>query len=153
MKKAVISVDPFYLKANVERGVCPLDWLVEFYREYSGKLVMLDKNLVDFLLNKAKYDRVEETEHDGYKQTFTIVWEATEEWPETKIVLTSYGKDKIEKDVDYEVDSSTNYYVIEELYADDILVNGQKYAENMKTDRQVILLISRENVAKNEREL
>ena len=37
-----------------------------------------------------------------------------------------------------------NYYVIEELKAEDILVDGMVYAENIKTDRQIIMLTSSE---------
>ena len=143
MEKNIISVDDFYLKAKVNKNVCPLDWLAEFYRQYSGKLVMLDKNLLSYLLNKSHCDEIAETNFDGFKQTFTIVWKATDNYPETKVVISSYGKDKIENDgQEYLVESDTNYYVIEELYAEDIIINGTKYAENMKDDRQIIFLVS-----------
>ena len=143
MKKDIISVDDYILKANVEKDVCPLDWLVAFYREYPGKLVMLDKNLLSYLLNKAHYDKIETTEFDGYKQTFTILWNATEKWPETKVIVSSYGRDAIQKGEKFEVYSDENYYVIEELYAEDILVNDARYAENMMTDEQFIMLVSK----------
>lgn len=144
MEKNLINVSSSYIKANVEKGICPLNWLAEFYRDYPGKLVMVDKNLMSFLLNDSHCDKLEETKHDGYKQTFTIVWNATDKFPETRIVISSYGRDKIEKDEKYNVDSETNYYVIEELQAEDILVNDAKYAENMLTDNQMIFLVSKQ---------
>ena len=143
MDKNVVSIDDFYLKAKVNKGVCPLDWLAEFYKQHAGKLVMLDKNLLSYLLNESHCDEITETAHDGFQQKFTIVWKATKDYPETKIVVSSYGKDKIEKDEEeYLVESDTNYYVIEELYAEDIIVKGTKYAQNMKDDRQIIFLVS-----------
>ena len=33
-----------------------------------------------------------------------------------------------------------NYFVIEKLKAEDILVNNREYANNMKTDKQITLL-------------
>ena len=143
MKKNIISVDDFYLKAKVNKNVCPLDWLAEFYRQHAGKLVMLDKNLLSYLLNASHCDEITETKFDGYQQKFTIVWKATKDYPETKIVVSSYGKDKIEKDEEtYLVESDTNYYVIEELYAEDIIAKNTKYAQNLKDDKQIIFLVS-----------
>lgn len=144
MERNIIDVDKYNIKANVEKNVCPLNWLAEFYREYPGKLVMVDKNLMAFLLNNSHADEILENKHDGYKQGFSILWKATDEFPETRIQINSYGKDVIEKNNDYSVESDTNYYVIEELYADDILINGSKYAENMLTDEQIIYLVSRD---------
>ena len=151
MDKNIISVDEFSLKSNLEKGICPLNWLSEYYREYPGKLVMLDKNLLSFLLNKSNCDRIEATEHDGFKQSFTITWNATEEYPETKVVVVSYGRDNIEINEDYSVESDSNYYVIEELYAEDILINGEQYAKNLKSDRQIIFLVSKD--LKEEKEI
>ncbi len=143
MDKNVVSIDDFYLKARVNKNVCPLDWLANFYKDHAGKLVMLDKNLMSYLLNQSHCDEITETKFDGYQQKFTILWKATKNYPETKVVISSYGKDKIEKDEEeYLVESDTNYYVVEELYAEDIIAKGTKYAENMKEDRQIIYLVS-----------
>ena len=143
MEKNIISVDDYYLTAKVNKNVCPLDWLAEYYKEYSGKLVMLDKNLLSYLLNDSHCDKISATKHDGFLQKFTIVWEATKNYPETKIVVSSYGKDKIKKQgKKYLVNSNTNYYVIEELYAEDIIVKNTTYAEKMKDDKQIIFLVS-----------
>ena len=142
MEKNIVSVSSNYLKAKVESGVCPLDWLAEFYKDYDGKLVVLDNNLMSFLLNNSHCDSINESEHDGYIQTFSLVWNATEKFPETRVVISSYGRSKIEKEEEYIVDSVSNYYIIEELYADDILVNGQKYAENAIDDAQMIMLVA-----------
>ncbi len=143
MDKNIVSIDDFYLKARVNKNVCPLDWLANFYKDHAGKLVMLDKNLLSFLLNKSHCDEITETKFDGYQQKFTILWKATKNYPETKVVISSYGKDEIEKnEEEYLVESDTNYYVVEELYAEDIIAKGTKYAENMKEDRQIIYLVS-----------
>ncbi len=144
MKKNIISVDDFYIKANVAKNVCPLDWLAKYYRQYPGKLVMLDKNLLNYLLNNSHADQITE-ENSHHKQTFTIVWNATQDYPETKVVVSNYGEEKIEKDEvegEYLVESDTNWYVIDQLYAEDILSDGKQYASNMKDDRQVIYLVN-----------
>lgn len=142
MKENVYNINENYIKAKVESGVCPLNWLAEFYQKYEGKLVVLDNNLMSFLLNESHCDSIKEQKYDGYKQTFTLVWSATEEYPETKVVISSYGRSEIEKEDKYIVDSVENYYIIEELYADDILVNGHKYAENAIDDAQMVFLVA-----------
>ena len=141
MEKNVISVDENYLVAGVNEGVCPLDWLAQFYKDYPGKLVMLDEKLMSYLLNMSSSDFIKMSEHDGYKQTFDIVWKATENYPETEVVIGSYGKDEITKQADGEyLVYRGNYFVIEKLKAEDILVNNREYANNMKTDKQITLL-------------
>lgn len=153
MDKNIINIDQFFIKAGVENGVCPLNWLAEFYREFPGKLVILDKALVSYLLNQSHCDKIEETEHDGYVQSFNLVWNATEEYPETRVKLVSYGRTPIEKDEKYNVESEANYYVIEELQAEDILVNGLQYAENMLDDRQMLFLVLKQPEKQNERQM
>ncbi len=150
MKKNVCSINENYIKAKVESGVCPLNWLAEFYKDYNGKLVALDNKLLSFLLNNSHCDSIRETEHDGYKQTFTIIWNATDNYPETKIVISSYGRDVIEKENEYIVDSVENYYIIEELYADDIIVKGEKYAKNAIDDGQILFLVAENLEQKDE---
>ena len=141
MKENVYNISENYIKAKVESGVCPLNWLAEFYQNNKGKLVVLDNNLMSFLLNDSHCDSIKEQKYDGYKQTFTLIWNATEEFPETKVVISSYGRSEIEKEDEYIVDSAENYYIIEELYADDILIKGQKYAENAIDDAQMVFLV------------
>ena len=150
MKENIYSISENYIKAKVEGGVCPLNWLAEFYRAHNGKLVMLDNNLMIFLLNHSHCDSIEEQKFDGYKQTFTLVWNATEKFPETKVVISSYGRDAIEKEDEYIVNSVENYYIIEELYADDILINGQRYAENAIDDAQMVFLVADKLEQENE---
>ena len=143
MNKNILSISPYYLKACVENGICPLNWLAEHYQDYSGKLVMVDKNLLSFLLNKSHADNIIEQKHDGFVQKFTIIWEATEEFPEAKVVVSSYGRNPITKeDGKYIVDEESNYYVIEELEAEDIIVKGTKYAEHATTDGQILFLVT-----------
>ena len=143
MKKNVISIDSYYLKAAVEDGVCPLNWLVKYYHKHPGKLVMIDNKLMDFLVNRSNKDKIIASEFDGYKQDFIIKWNATKEYPETKVKVCVYGKDKPEYNgKKFEFTSKCSYYVIEELVAEDILVNKMQYAENMQTDRQIIMLVS-----------
>lgn len=143
MNKNILNVDPFYLTAGVEKCVCPLNWLAEYYNEYPGKLVMIDNNLLSFLLNEFSKDEILVDDFDGFKQTFTIKWNATKEYPETVIVVSSYGKDEIGYSSNkIIVDSNKNYYVIEKLIADDLLVDNQPYAKDMKTDRQILMLTS-----------
>ena len=140
MKKNIVSVDEFYLKAQVEKNVCPLNWLAEYYKEFPGKLVMIDDGLLSFLLNDSHCDKVEVSKHDGYQQKASIIWNATKNYPETRTVISSYGKDKITKrGRKYVVNSEKNYFVIEELHAEDIVAEDN-YGENIKTDRQIILL-------------
>ncbi len=152
MNKNIISIDAYDITAKLDAGVCPLNWLAEYYHEFSGKLVMLDNNLLSYLLNQSGCDEISATKFDGFKQSFTITWKATEEYPETVVLISSYGRDEISRVNDeYVVDSKRNYNVIEELKADDILVNGEPYAKNMRTDRQVIMLTADEKI--NTREL
>ena len=149
MEKNIISVDPQYIKASVEEGVCPLNWLAKYYKEYPGKLVMIDNKLFEFLLNKSHVDKVAFQEHDGYKQQFNLTWNATEKYPETKITISSYGKDEIiitDQHLEgkpIKINSKTNYYVIEKLAAEDILSDDKKYAENQKSDGQIIFLVQK----------
>ena len=145
MEKNIYSVSDYYIKAKVPQKTCPLDWLVAFYREYDGKLVCLDNKLMSYILNDCKYDEVHETPYDGFKQTFTVIWKATDTWPETRVVISVYGREPIEKGEDgYIVDNVANYYIIEELKADDILVNNQQYAQNALDDKQMIFLVADE---------
>ena len=150
MEKNIYSVSDYYIKAKLEAGVCPLNWLAEFYREYDGKLVCLDNRLMSYLLNNSHHDEVKEIPYDGFKQTFTIIWNATEEYPETRVVISVYGREPIEKGKDgYIVDNVANYYIIEELKADDILVNNQEYAKDMLEDKQMVFLVGEELENKN----
>lgn len=143
MKKNIIKVSNHCLTAGVENGQCPLNWLAEYYKEFPGKLVMLDKNMLSFLLNNSHADEIQAVDVDEYVQDFMIRWNASEDYPETFVKVSSCGRDKVYKQNDqFVVDSDTNYYVIEELQAEDILVNGMKYAENMQTDEQFIFLTS-----------
>lgn len=145
--KNIEKVTPFYINASVEPGVCPIDWLAKYYRKFYGKLVMVDRDLMNKMLNHLKYDSISETEFDGYAKSFTLTWNATEEYPETKVVLTSYGKDEIVyHDGAYEVPTDTNYYVIEELVASDVLEEGETYATERAIDRQIILLSEKQYV-------
>jgi len=145
MNKNILSVSPYYLKACVENGVCPLNWLAEYYQDFPGKLVMVDKTLLSFLLNKSCADKITEQKHDGFVQKFTIIWEATEEFPEIKVVISSYGRTPVTKeDGEYIVDEESNYYVIEELEAEEIIVKGTKYAENAKKDGQILFLVTQQ---------
>ena len=147
MEKKEISVNPSFVKAEIERGVCPLNWLAEFYKEYDGKLVMLDKELVSFLLNDSHCDAVLEMENSDRVQRFDIYWLRTEKYPESIVSLASCGEHKIEKDEDgrYNVYSDANYYVIEELKAEDIITDTSKpYAYKSKDDQQILMLVAEE---------
>ena len=145
MDKNIKHVNSFYLTAGVETQSCPLDWLAEYYREYPGKLVMIDNKLMAFLLNNSQYDNLAISEFDGFKQSFQLSWDKTDEFPETAVTVVSYGSTPIRNENgNYIVESNMNYYVIEELKAEDILVDGMVYAENIKTDRQIIMLTSSE---------
>ena len=143
MEKNVINVSKSFLKAKVESGKCPLDWLAEFYKEYPGKLVMLDKNLMNFLVNKAHNDSITIKDQSDYVQNVTVLWNATADYPETRVVVASCGRSKIDQDKNgkYIIDDTSNYYIIEQLNADDILVNDMKYADNIQDDEQIIFLV------------
>ena len=135
------------MKARIEKGVCPLNWLAEFYKEYDGKLVMLDKELVSFLLNDSHCDAVIEMENADRVQRFDLFWLATEKYPASTVSLASCGEHKIEKDEDgrYNVYSDANYYVVEDLKAEDIITDSSKpYAHNANDDQQILMLVAEE---------
>ena len=147
MEKKEISVNPSFVTAEIEKGVCPLNWLAEFYKEYDGKLVMLDKELVSFLLNDSHCDAVIETENTSRVQRFDIYWLATKAYQESIVSLASCGEHKIEKDEDgrYNVYSDANYYVVEELKAEDIITDENKpYAYRSQDDQQILMLVAEE---------
>lgn len=147
MEKKEISVNPSFVKAEIENGVCPLNWLAEFYKEYDGKLVMLDKELVSFLLNDSHCDAVLEMENTNRVQRFDIYWLKTEKYPASTVSLASCGEHKIEKDEDgrYNVYSDANYYVVEDLKAEDIITDSSKpYAHNANDDQQILMLVAEE---------
>ena len=147
MQKKEISVNQSFVKAEIERGVCPLNWLAEFYKEYDGKLVMLDKELVSFLLNDSHCDAVIEMENDERIQRFNLYWLRTEKYPESTVSLASCGKHKIEKDEDgrYNVHSDANYYVVEDLQAEDIITDSSKpYGHKSKDNQQILMLVAEE---------
>ena len=147
MEKKEISVNPSFVTAEIEKGVCPLNWLAEFYKEYDGKLVMLDKELVSFLLNDSHCDAVLEMENTNRVQRFDIYWLKTEKYPASTVSLASCGEHKIEKDEDgrYNVYSDANYYVVEDLKAEDIITDSSKpYAHNANDDQQILMLVAEE---------
>ena len=143
MQKKEISVNPSFLKLQVDRGVCPLNWLAKFYKDYDGKLIMLDKELVSFLMNDSHCDCVLEIDNSQRSQTFELYWLATEKYPASQLTITSYGQHKIEKEDDgrYNVYADANYYVVEDLKAEDIITN-KPYAHNAKNDQQILMLVS-----------
>ena len=44
MQKKEISVNPSFLKLQVDRGVCPLNWLAKFYKDYDEYYLII-KNM------------------------------------------------------------------------------------------------------------
>ena len=141
MKKNIKKVSENFITAEVEKKVCPLNWLAEFYKEFPGKLVVIDSTLFSFLLNDSQVDEIGIKEGGEYRQEVSLLWTATDEYPETRVVIDSLGKDKIgiigEKFV---VNGDKNYYIISELQAEDILVDEMKYADNLD-DGQVLYLV------------
>ena len=143
MEKKIVKENKSFITFETEKGVCPLNWLAEFYREYEGKLVMLTKEMVSYLLNDSHADAIIETEREERYQKFDIYWLATEKYPESKLTLASCGEHKIEQEDDekYNVYSDANYYVIESLQAEDIIQDKNKpYAYNIQNDQQIVVL-------------
>ena len=68
MKKNIKKISENFITAEVEKKVCPLNWLAEFYKELPGKLVMIDSTLFSFLLNNSQVDGVGIKEGGDYHQ-------------------------------------------------------------------------------------
>ena len=136
MDRNIVNVNDNFVTAELENNVCPLNWLAEFYKEKNlkGKLVVLDNALMDYLLNKSHANTIEVSKSDGHVQFFSLHWDADEKlgYPETNVKLSCYGGKEIRK-VGNKYDFSKSYdddFIIEKLQAEDILVNGIKYASD-----------------------
>ena len=143
MEKKVVKIDPYSIKIAVAKGVCPLNWLAAFYKDYPGKLVMIDSGLFDYLLNKSKCNNVVVSRYDKleHRQTLSLTWDATDKFPKSEMTVVSHGTNRIRQvDGQYVLNGDDNYYIVKDLFAEDILVDGVEYASNIKTDKQILFL-------------
>ena len=144
MREDIINADENFVKVVIQNGECLLNWLARYYRDCDGKLVMLDDQELLLLLNHSKCNRIN-WEQNSDANTFTLIWDATDEFPETIVKIASRGQATFIQRDDGEMDivpRDLNWNIIEMLEAGDIIDEGCRYAENMVTDKQKLFLVA-----------
>lgn len=135
MGKIEFEIDEFGLgfKTKIPNNICPIHWLSEHYNDndlINKWPIILDKKGLEYILNNSKRDNVAFDE-----KVFGVIatWDATDEFPETKVQIVPLSEDNKIKGSDRSFEADEGYYAISFLKADDVLLDGTEY----KHDKEI----------------